>query len=903
MSEQKLDDPARAAKAYAAAVERTGDEPKGLASLDRLLTRLADTRALADVVERRIAVEPDAEDQAELLHRLATLQIREFGEAARGLSTLQQALERVPAHEASRQALEALLDRDELFDDAFEVLESVHQALARSEDLARLYERKVSRARSASDRSRARLELSRVLEDTVGDRSRAQRVIEAAIAEDPTDDEALAQLERLAGGGGAWKEAADALGAALDRAGDLSAAARAELWIRLAGWCRDELKDSARAEAAYANALALDPENVDVLRAIEGIQRTPGRERDLIQTLRTRARLEVDTPTKRELLREAKTLAEGPAAAPELAEAALRELVAEDETDPWALEELTRLRKAAGDHAEVVELLLRRSELAADPVPLKHEAARVLVDKLSSPGRAASLYEEILEAEPNDAAAADALRAVYVQAANYRELAKLLERLIDVATSEDSRISLRLELAALYVDRFQAAEDAIEALRAILDEAPNHGEAVLRLSRIYEQSGRDAELADLLESQREAARDRGDVATELSLLVRLGEVQERQLGDATAAQRTYEAVLERDAGHRGALEAVARMSEQRAEWDRAAEVLAKLLELSVDAGGVPWALRLAEAREKMGDPEGAEAALQTGLRLEPGNVGLRTMLRARWEKAERWSELADLLVGDADLIAAAHPGDKVAADFVYDGQGGPGSRSVPPGPMTSGSGSRSVPPPGPMMAQPGVPASILERVRLLRAAADIHVLRRGRTADAIPILERAAELLPQDRSLLLALCDAYNAGQRSRDAAQVLEKVIASFGAKRPKELALYHHRLGQALAQLGEKDVALVQLDLAFKIDPGSVTVMRDLGVLAFETNDLDRAQRTFRNLLLQRLDRGAGISKGEVFYYLGEISAKQGDRVKAMQMLERALETDPALDRARVKLSELKG
>jgi tetratricopeptide (TPR) repeat protein len=202
-----------------------------------------------------------------------------------------------------------------------------------------------------------------------------------------------------------------------------------------------------------------------------------------------------------------------------------------------------------------------------------------------------------------------------------------------------------------------------------------------------------------------------------------------------------------------------------------------------------------------------------------------------------------------------------------------------------------------------VPAPILDQVKLLRAAAEIHLLRRGRPEDAIPILERAAQLIPHDRELLLALCDAYNAAQRGRDAAQVLERVIASFGNRRTKELALYHHRLARALAQLGDKDVALAQLDLAFKIDPGSVGVLRDLGVLAYETNDLDRAQKTFRALLLQRLDPNAGISKGEVFYYLGEISARQGDRAKAVQMFERAIENDPALDRARSKLTELKG
>ena len=95
----------------------------------------------------------------------------------------------------------------------------------------------------------------------------------------------------------------------------------------------------------------------------------------------------------------------------------------------------------------------------------------------------------------------------------------------------------------------------------------------------------------------------------------------------------------------------------------------------------------------------------------------------------------------------------------------------------------------------------------------------------------------------------------------------------------------------------------MAFKIDPGSVEVLRDLGVLALETNDLDRAQKTFRALLLQRLDAQSGISKGEVFYYLGEICMKQGDKAKAVQMLERAVENEPTLARAKAMLVRAEG
>ena len=66
---------------------------------------------------------------------------------------------------------------------------------------------------------------------------------------------------------------------------------------------------------------------------------------------------------------------------------------------------------------------------------------------------------------------------------------------------------------------------------------------------------------------------------------------------------------------------------------------------------------------------------------------------------------------------------------------------------------------------------------------------------------------------------------------------------------------------------------------------------------------QKTFRALLLQRLDAGSGITKGEVFYYLGEICMKQGDKAKAVQMLERAVENEPSLTRAKTMLTELKG
>src|SRR5439155_25298877 len=140
-----------------------------------------------------------------------------------------------------------------------------------------------------------------------------------------------------------------------------------------------------------------------------------------------------------------------------------------------------------------------------------------------------------------------------------RDLARLLGRLIDVATTPADRTKLRLELA-----RLQAAtsnEDAIETLRSILDDDPSESAAVVLLSQLYEKEGLDEELAQLLSSQIELAKERKDAAAELSLTVRLGDIYESRLGDVGKAIETYQAVLEREPGHKGALESLARLFE------------------------------------------------------------------------------------------------------------------------------------------------------------------------------------------------------------------------------------------------------------------------------------------------------------------------------------------------------
>ncbi len=863
VAEEKLHEDRLAVESYAKAVDHAGDLPELLLALDRLHGRLGDQKALADVLERRVAVVSGDAAQAELYHRLATLQIESFGDKAQGLATLRLALERAPEHVAACRALEALTDTRELFDEAFEVLEGVYRVRADNASIAKLYEKRVAYAPTPAERVRMRLELARVLEERADDPAAAQAALEHALADDPTDPDVLAELERLAAVTGAWAKVAESFEAAIRGREGLASDTACDLWVRLAGWRRDHVSDPVGAEKAFERALEHEPNSEAILRSIEGLQRAPGREKDLVGTLRRLASLQGAGPTATDLRREAKTVAETVLADAALAEAILREMVAVDDTDAWALSELAKLRDKAGDHEEVYKLLVRQSELAADAPAirdLRHEAAVVAREKLHDDARAVELYESIFEDEPGDARASGALRELYVKVGKSKDLLKLLERLVDLAEGPAGRSEIRLEAAALCTGKLDDSAEAAELLRAVLDEDAGNDKATLLLSQILEKTGRDDELAELLTSQIERAQERGDAKAELAYRVRLGEIAETRLGDVAKAIDTYRAVLERDAAHAGALGALARLYEQKGDKAEAARTLETILAAASGAEAVTTALHLADLHGALGDADATRKALERGLSADGSAKEIRQRLLVLYEKQAAWTELADLVTGDANAATES-----------------------------------------------------AEKVVLYRKAADLHLGKRSDPAAAADLLVKATELAPTDRELLLALCDAYSASGRGQKAAEVLQKIVESYGNRRSKDLAAIHHRLAKAFLADGDKEKALGELDIAFKIDPGSIAILRDLGVLALELSEggddkaregyLDRAQKTFRALLLQKLEDSSPITKAEVFYYLGEISHRQGDDKKAIQMLERSLDNDKNLALAKDLIAKLKG
>jgi len=884
--EERLDDQEGAIEAYKGALELSEEPAELLEALDRLYSSTGNTEQLVMVIQRRIDFDDSDAERAELHYRLATIQIQGLEDPVQGLATLQHVVELVPEHEGAREQLEALTENEELFEQVADVLDNVYRVMQDSAARAQLQSKRIGYTSDPQERLSQRLALAQMLESEAFDTVSAQRVIEQAIADAPQNVSLLDHLERLAeenaagrDGPVAWRNAGAAVTNAVelglessDDASSIGAVRAHTLLVKVAGWLQDNADDVEGAEKALNQALQHNESSGQALSMLEAIQRDTGRERDLVATLLRMAALvqvgEADADrSANELRREAKIIAETALEDAVLAETIVRDMIRINDADVWALSELSSLLEAKGDHRELSDLLLRRIELCEhedELRDLRHHAAIVASEKLGDDDAAIDLYEQAFEDDVSDSIAKEALRELYEKLERHSDMLRLLERLTDASEAPDERAQLRYQSAIICLDTLEAPTEGIEHLRAVLEEDQGHQDAVMRLSQVLENEGMDDQLAELLGRQIEVTRERGDEEAELGFRVKTAELYESRLNDPEKAIDAYVGILELDSDHRPALTALARLHEGQDSYAEAAAMYEKLLE-SAEADDVPrLAMKVRDLYVTGELPEEAcrvvEAVLDRGEAIDGDAIGqLRDGLKSLYRTREAWDELA--------AIIAVEAGEAESDD---------------------------------------------ERVELYRKAADIHSTKRDDHAAAAELLEKALALKEDDRDLMLAVCDEYTASGRGQAVVEMLQRIVDSFGGRRSKELADIHHRIASAYLADDNEALALSELELARKMDPGSVRILYQLGKLSLRMADADdgaaaehlkRAGNNFRSLLLQKLAADSLVTKAQVFLHLAQVNEREGDRKKAIQMLERALSNDKNFEPAQQYLDELRG
>ena len=684
----------------------------------------------------------------------------------------------------------------------------------------------------------------------------ARVLVDAARAAEGVVKVLISAFEESATAASAWDAATFALASAISDRGETGSLAR-DLETQVARWHRDRRKDPDAAETAFLRALAHDRDDASLLLELAQLQRR-AKGRPLIDSL---LRLSQATGGDLDLLREAADIAKDHVADRALAKSILGKL-AKLATDRWvgeeadtsvssgapsepapyvrlAMRDLADLHRSEGELERVTDLLL---DVATLPFPraeqraLRHEAAAIYSEELKNSARAIEIYERLFGEDPTDEEAVRALVGILEREGRPRDLLGLAKRRVAVASHTTARLALRIETARIEASLGDGSE-AAATLRENLAESPRHGASVEELVVLLERDRKFHDLESLYAAQAERAEADVDLTEAAELFERAAEVALTRLADSGLAAQHYRRVVALEP-RASALDALATLATEAAEHGGAADYLERLRHVVREKERTEVVLRMVRALEKADRTDIAierlEEELQRAAEAEPIRGRLVELYRARDDSAN----LARILTAGAQYAP-----DKAT------------------------------------------------RLSRLREASALYCGDVREPERAIPLLEMACDLAPDERPVRLALADALGLSGRIDEARTMLRTIIDDFAGRRPKERAPVHYHLARLDLVVGDRPRALVELDAATRIDPANPEILRTLAELSRDDGQLDRAERSYRALLtvLRRQEdpRGsAGISRGEVLLELASVAERQDQLERASELFESALE-----------------
>ena len=647
----------------------------------------------------------------------------------------------------------------------------------------------------------------------------------------------------------------------------------------------EELTDAERSARAYRARVAEDPTDLDALNGLEHVFESTGRHAELVEVLAARARLVPAPLSRADRVRIARLFAEklgDPGAAVDTW-FRIREDFGADEESFAALTGLFESTARWDELATMVEqaaeraALPRRGELfrmlgdlhrdrTAKPIAAVEAYARAsdfertatVLEVLAERSIAITVASRLLELAVAAWPARDAMKRPDIVRAASAAVETLVRRYLEggealrVVETELHAASLPFDRAerrrylrdAAWTssDRLEQPERAIRILEQLFDEDPADEVAsasVTRFARLLSEAGRRADLALLWERQARCRTEAADRPSAALLWARAGTIWESELGDvdrAIAAYRQGAAI-----GGEASLEALARIYSEQKSWRAAATALEWLSAQSSREELAGRVLRLADSYLALGEWERAQARLEYAATTAMDASEVRRRLSELYRAHAEWTRLAELLVAEAER----------AAD------------------------DRS-------------------RLALLCEAASLHSSERGDPASAVPLLERAVEIDPEEPALRLSLSDALRASGQYDAAAAVLRAQIERYGHRRPKDRALVHLYLARVSLTRGSRGEALTELELGAKINPAHPAILHELARVALAEGKLARAESTYRALLLVLRkpdgEHGPAPARTEIYLDLSDIAALQGNPERSAELVESAFEA--ALD-----------
>ena len=642
-----------------------------------------------------------------------------------------------------------------------EEISTLLSQLGRHEELVDVMERRAALATSdPATYAIVLAELGELQEKQIDDIDSARQTYERAMQANPTCPGVAESLERVYRKTEAWGplrgllEQTSRSGSREDRAAHLSA---------LGSLLDERFEDRNAAARAFESALTLDGSCREAHRGHQRLATSGGNQDAILEAYENEAEIASDPARLGQLVREMTPWLEARERTEDALGWANRWITMAPE-DADALSLGARLRERIGQDEELMDLLQRLDPLLQNG---EQAANRRRIGALHAAherhDHAIDAYRSGLEVDPADVITLEALVDALEQANRTVELAAALQKLTELLP-EDRRAASLDDLSRLLEERLGDLPGAIDALVRLSEIDGAAQEAETRLEPLLERAGRFEELVERLERRIDSMPQAGEAARALRL---------RRAG----------VVLEHLSRFEEAVEAYRSILAENSDCDEAREGLGRGLRASGDAAGL--VVYLAEEIERHVEP-----ATRDRLALERAII-LEEALDRTDEAIEVYRRLS-VQAQTGDECAKAGQRLEILLERCHDWAG---------------------------LRQHW--SKLLES-RSEAAAGPLHVrlgqLCRDRLHDgpaAAEHYEAAAATFPMRVDLWQALAHLYEAMNREKDLARVLEAELAT-GEVSDRELAIRSQVAQLCVGALEDAERARKHYARLIELDPG---------------------------------------------------------------------------------------
>jgi len=561
--ETKVGDKDRAAGTWEQVLKKRPMDEEALAALDRLNTALGRWGALADVIEKRVELsEADDEASFELFIRLGALWDEKLSEPEEALGWYKKARALKPREPRVLRALARLIDKD-----------------SAPEELQAVLEQLVERTQDGRELLEVLPRLAELNAESFGRRAEAIELYRRVLELEPQHPKTLAELERLYEVEERWIDLAEQLEKQLRSAKDDKEVTRLQ---RKLGFVRGtRLGSIDEAVLSWNQLLRRNPSDLEALEALRKIFRGGSRWDDLVAILRKLIPLQTDADGVKGIRFElAEVFLQHMGRREEAIEAAKRVL----DVEPHTMADLLRLEEiflGATAYHDAVRVMNLRAELSDDPgekADILFNVASIYESKLQRRAGAAGAYERIIEIEPSNNKAYDALATIYETAGDYQKLKDLHSRRLDNTQETEERRRLLFAMIDIMERRLGRTDLAFgTACRAFAEEGADP-----RAQEIAERLAGETNDWEILVEVLEEQADQVAIPRAIELRKRLAEIYREKLDDAKEAERQLDQVISVRPDDDGARALMADLYRSEHRWRDLINLTLDRAELSAD---------------------------------------------------------------------------------------------------------------------------------------------------------------------------------------------------------------------------------------------------------------------------------------------------------------------------------